>query len=254
MIEISLYLQRIRYNGSLDPTPATLRALQLAHLQAVPFENLDIHLGRKIELDTDAFFDKIVVHRRGGFCYELNGLFSALLSQLGFAVTQLSARVAHADGGYGHEFDHLTLAIQCPGDTANHWLADVGFGDSFYFPLDLAERGEQHQGLRAYRIDCDNDSLLLWQRDYKGVWEKQYRFTLQPRQLEDFSQMCAYHQTSPLSSFTRNRICTLATPEGRVTVEPTRLITTVSGERTEQPVEGEEDFRRILGERFGIKI
>ena len=82
-----------------------------AHLLAVPFENLDIHLGRPISLDQDALFGKIVTRRRGGFCYELNGLFALLLRELGFEVTLLSAGVARADGGFGPEFDHLTLLV-----------------------------------------------------------------------------------------------------------------------------------------------
>src|SRR5689334_17036776 len=109
MLDIPTYLQRIAYRGSLQPTAATLRALHQAHMLAVPFENLDIHLGRPLLLDRPALFEKIVARRRGGFCYELNGLFAALLQALGFDVTMLSARVARTQGGFGPEFDHLTL-------------------------------------------------------------------------------------------------------------------------------------------------
>src|SRR5262245_1566225 len=107
MLDTNAYLKRIDYRGRLDPTAETLRGLHVAHMLSVPFENLDIPLGRPIVLDEDALFDKIVARRRGGFCYELNGLFAALLRSLGFDVTLLSAGVAHADGGFGLEFDHL---------------------------------------------------------------------------------------------------------------------------------------------------
>ena len=113
-MDIHAYLSRIGYRGTLEPSAATLHALQQAHLLAVPFENLDIHLGRPIVLDQTALFDKIVARRRGGFCYELNGLFAVLLRELGFEVTLLSAGVARASGGFGPEYDHLTLLVDCP--------------------------------------------------------------------------------------------------------------------------------------------
>src|SRR4051812_21511122 len=112
------YLARIGYAGSLAPTIETLRALHRAHLHAVPFENLDIHLGRPIKLDRGAFFRKIVGERRGGFCYELNGLFADLLAFLDFDVSLLSARVAREAGGFGPEFDHLAVLVHAGG----RWL------------------------------------------------------------------------------------------------------------------------------------
>src|SRR5882762_9048307 len=103
-MDIKAYLQRINYLGSLVPTAQTLRELQVAHLQTVPFENLSIHSAEPIVLDDDALFRKIVLRRRGGFCYELNGLFAALLRELGFAVSMLSAGVANSEGVYGPDF------------------------------------------------------------------------------------------------------------------------------------------------------
>src|SRR5215207_7769491 len=100
-MDIAHYLQRISYNGPLDVSAATLEALHLAHLLAVPFENLDVWRKRQIVLDEMALFEKIVARRRGGFCYELNGLFGTLLRELGFGVTLLAAGVARADGGFG---------------------------------------------------------------------------------------------------------------------------------------------------------
>ncbi len=252
-MDIPRYLQRIRYEGSLDPSFATLQALHLAHLRAIPFENLDIHLGRPITLSSAALFDKIVVRGRGGFCYELNGLFASLLSQLGFVVVHLSASDAHPDDGFGPEFDHLALLVQYPGDAAR-WLVDVGWGDTFCEPLDLDATDEQKQGQRAYRIAHEGDYYFLWQQNYDGQWERQYRFTLQPRRFADFADMCHFHQTSPESPFVKNRICTLATAEGRITLDDSRFITTVHGERHEQPIDSEEAYRHILEERFGIML
>src|ERR1700722_7100901 len=101
MLNVSAYLDRIAYAGSREPSANTLRALHRAHMLAVPFENLDIHIGRPIVCDEAGFFHKLIDERRGGFCYELNGAFAASLRTLGFEVTLLSARVATADGRHG---------------------------------------------------------------------------------------------------------------------------------------------------------
>src|SRR6185369_1445476 len=147
-MNIDAYLERINYNGPHDVNAETLRALQVAHLMSVPFENLSIHAGEPIVLDEDALFGKIVENRRGGFCYEANGLFAGLLRALGFEVDMLSAGVARRDGGFGPDFDHMTLMVTL----AERWLVDVGFGDSFLEPLLLDSRDEQVQGTRAFRI------------------------------------------------------------------------------------------------------
>jgi len=253
-MDIALYMQRIKYKGSLEPNFNTLGGLHLAHLLTVPFENLDIHGQRPITLDRAALFDKIVVRRRGGFCYELNGLFAALLEQLGFIVTLLSASDAQEAGAFGPEFDHLTLSVQCPDDLSVSWLADVGWGDTFREPLRLDRSDEQLQGLRTYRIAHEGDYRMLWQRHHGGHWERQYRFTLQPRNTIDFAPMCQYHQTSPDSPFTQKRICTLATVDGRITLDNSRFIATVNGDRREQSVNDEVTWRRLLKERFGIEL
>jgi N-hydroxyarylamine O-acetyltransferase len=248
------YLTRIDYRGALEPTTKVLRAVHAAHLLHVPFENLDIQRRRLFTLDPEALFDKIVTRRRGGFCYELNGLFALLLEQLGFQVTRLAARVMNKDGSLGPEFDHLTLQVQCPAEVGSVWLADVGFGDSFLEPLCFAERGEQRDGLRAYRIEHGGVTRWVWERDYDGTWARQYCFDLQPRQLSDFAEMCVWQQTSPESSFTQRRVCTRATPDGRITLSDMCLITTAHGRRDERLLDGEEEYRGILREKFGIVL
>lgn len=244
MFSVSAYLRRIGYGGPREPSIETLRALHVAHLLAVPFENLDIHLGRPIVLDEAALYRKVVEFRRGGFCYELNGLFAALLRALGFRVTLLSASVARESGGFGPEFDHLTLRV----DLEQAWLADVGFGDSFREPLRL-DAGAVQNGFRI-RSDGEYRTLLRY-KDAEG-WSEQYRFTLEPRQFSDYANMCRYHQTSPESSFTRRRLCTLATAEGRITLSDLRFIVTERGQVRERALSGEEEFTALLREKFGI--
>ncbi len=248
-MNIEAYLDRINYRGSLEPTAQTLRDLQVAHLLTVPFENLSIHAKEPIVLGDEPLFDKIVVRRRGGFCYELNGLFAALLRALGFKVEMLSARVANAEGDFGPDFDHMVLMVTLE----ERWLADVGFGDSFREPLLLDYQGEQTQDDDAYRIASHNPHLILSQRRGDGEWKDQYRFTLQPHAYPDYAGMCHYHQTSPQSHFTRARICTRATPEGRITLSEMRLITTNKDHgRQEQILTSDDEYQAALREHFGI--
>ena len=248
-LDIAAYLDRLNYRGSIVPTAETLRALQVAHLLAVPFENLSIHAKEPIVLTDDALFSKIVERRRGGFCYECNGLFAALLRELGFDVAMLSAEVASAEGDFSPPFDHMTLLVSLE----QRWLVDVGFGDSFREPLRLDERGDQAQGSRAYRIRRDDPYLILMQRSGADEWRAQYRFTLQPYEYADYAERCRYHQTSPQSHFTRNRICSLATKEGRISLSEMRFITTSeNGERQEQTLTSPAEYDAILRERFGI--
>lgn len=256
-MNIKAYLERIsyplNYRRSLAPDAETLRGLQVAHLLAVPFENLSIHAGHPIVLEDEALFTKIVENRRGGFCYEANGLFAALLRALGFEVGMLSAEVANAEGEFGPNFDHMTLMVSPTVSLPQRWLVDVGFGDSFREPLLLDERGEQEQGSRAYRILSDDPHFVLMQRDEGDQWKAQYRFTLQTYTYADYAEMCRYHQTSPQSHFTRSRICSRATEEGRITLSDMRFITaSKSAGRRERTLTSEEEYAAILRDQFGI--
>ena len=260
-MDVDKYLERINYERPLLPDLKTLQGLHLAHMQCVPFENLDIGLKRPIHINEDALWDKIVVNKRGGFCYELNGLFAWLLKQVGFEVTYLNARVFDREGNPGMDFDHLALLVQMPGQSGR-WLADVGFGDSFIKPLSFEDRGEQTQGLRGYKLEQTPDGYIVWQRNYKrsspaddGVWERQYFFDLQARNFpSDYESACLYHQSSPESSFTRRSIISRATPYGRVSLEDGRLILTRNGQRIEQLLESQDDYHALLKEHFGVVL
>ena len=247
-MDVKAYLKRIDYEGPLEPTAETLRQLHLAHLLAVPFENLSIHAPEPIVLDDDALFEKIVSRRRGGFCYELNGLFAALLRALGFKVAMLSAQVADDEGGFSRDFDHMTLMIS----GEERWLADVGFGDSFVEPLSLDTREAQVQRDRAFRIVADGEWLILERADGGADWKPQYRFTLQPFEYADYAEMCEYHQTSPESHFTRSRICSRLTPEGRISLTEKLFITTEGDQRREQPVATPDEYAETLSQFFSI--
>ncbi len=248
-MERQTYLDRIAYKGPCEPTAEVLKRLHRAHLHAVPFENLDIPLGRPIGLSLPTVFDKVVRRRRGGFCYELNGLFCWLLRQLGFRVEMLAGRV-HGEGGLGPEFDHMLLRV----GLRESWIADVGFGDSFLEPLRLVT-GDQPQASGTYRLQQEGQSWELSHRSPDSGWNPQYVFDSKPRELEEFGSMCLYQQTSPESVFTRKVVCTLPERDGgRVTLARGRLITSGTGGRRERPIRGTRELRTLLAKHFEIEV
>ena len=239
---VAAYLARIGIAEPPAPTADGLAQLHVAHLLTVPFENTSIHAGERIQLDVAWLHDKIVQRRRGGFCYELNGLFAELLVALGFTVERLAARVFTDDGGLGIPFDHMCLRVD------GTWLADVGFGDSFVRPLRLDEPGEQSDGRRQFRIVADGpDARVL-----EDAGRPAFRFDLTPYALADFAPGSTYHQTSPDSPFTKRRVVSRMTSDGRITLRDDRLIVTdAAGHKTETPIEA-ADWHRHAREHFGL--
>jgi N-hydroxyarylamine O-acetyltransferase len=214
----------------------------------VPFENLDIHLGTPIVLDQEAFADKIALRSRGGFCYELNGAFAALLTTLGYDVELREARV-HGPEGLGGRFGHLTLAVHTGGRTL---LTDVGFGrGGFDEPIDIDARTPQVETGGVFElVDAeDEDGWIDMIRD----GQPEYRFSRAAHALADYAGGCTFHQSSPESPFTRGTVCTIRTPLGRTTLAGTRLIETEGTGRRERDVELGE-FGRLLRERFAISL
>jgi N-hydroxyarylamine O-acetyltransferase len=245
-MNVNDYLARIDYSGAQVANADGLKALHRAHMLSVPFENLDIPLGTPIVLAQDSFYEKIVTKRRGGFCYELNGLFAWLLRQLGFSVSMLSARVIK-EGKPGPEYDHLALMVELDEPR----LVDVGFGDSFLEPLLLDSTDEQIQSGATYRLTGTRTEKRLEQRR-DGAWEPQYEFSLQSRRLHDFSSACLAQQTSSQSPFTQKTVCSLATEEGRATLSSDRLILRSAAGRTEVELSSVQAYRSALHEYFGF--
>lgn len=253
-MDIRSYLERIGFDMPVRTDVETLFALHRTNLLTVPFENLDIHAGKPIQLDEQALWNKIIIHQRGGFCYELNGIFAWLLEQIGFEVTYLNGRVYNHTGKRGREFDHLTLLIGNP-NTETNWLADVGFGDSFFEPLRFGYNDDQVQGSRAYRLENVEDGIDLWRHDHAGGWKRQYFFDLQARNFPaDFEASCKYHQTSPKSSFTQEKVVSLATPDGRITLDSKNLTLTTNGKRIKRQLNGDAEFQELLKYYFGIEL
>ncbi len=240
------YLDRIGAPEPGAPTADLLRELHLRHLRAVPFENLSIHLGEPIVLDEDALAGKIVDRHRGGFCYELNGLFASLLRALGFPVALLSARVFTPQGGLTHPFDHLVVRV----DLDDRYLVDVGFGAHASYPLRLDWPEPQPDPGGEFLVVDGPDGDV----DVLKDGTPQYRAEARPRTLADFGPTCWWQQTSPDSHFTRSLTCSRQTPEGRVTLSGNRLITTTAGERTETALDGDDAVREAYRTRFGFDL
>jgi len=242
------YLLRIGVErpGSAD-APA-LGSLHRAHQMTVPFENLSIHMAEPISLSADDLIDKVVVRRRGGFCYELNGAFALLLEALGFQVRRVAARV-HGDGGLGPPFDHLALVVH-PADDSGPWLADVGFGSHATFPLLLESRQDQRDPAGRFLLADAEDGDV----DVLKDGEPQYRLERRERVLGDFVPTCWWQQTSPRSHFTQGLICSLLTDNGRVSLSGRTLIRTTGGARTEDRLPTDDSVLAAYREHFGVEL
>jgi N-hydroxyarylamine O-acetyltransferase len=246
-MDVAAYLSRIGYDGDPTPTLETLRAMHRAHAYTVPFENLDIAAGVRIQVDERVNFEKIVSKRRGGFCLELTGLFARALREIGFQLDVIGARVLF-DGRLGQSMSHMTLIVHLDED----WIADVGFGGRLIEPLRLRETGDQIVDGRRYNVASDGDHWFVTCTE-EGNPPGTYVFVMQPRAFDDFHDVCAWLQTSPDSRFTHGNIASLARPDGRVTLGGGRLIVVKDGERTEQPV-SDDGAPLVLKQEFGMSL
>lgn len=250
-MNIEKYIKRIGIKEKLEPTIESLFKLQTAHLYSIPFENLDIHIGTKIELDISKLFEKIITNGRGGFCYELNGLFYELLTSLGFNVTMISAKVYSKEKGYGKEYDHLALLVKIDQD---QYLADVGFGEFTMKPLKFELNTQQKDKNGIFSIDkYDEKTFRVNKIEYSGAIP-QYIFKKTSRNLDEFINMCTFHQTSKESHFTHKKIITLPTENGRIRLTSDKLKIQSEEYSNEFLVKNGNDFRKYLKQYFKINL
>src|SRR5712691_7071914 len=247
------YLRRIAVTGPAAADAAT----QLT----VPFENLSIHLREPISLTEPDLLDKIITRRRGGFCYELNGAFALLLEAIGFTVRRVAGRVYGKDG-LGPPFDHLALIVTAGGsgglsarastasDDGGPWLADVGFGSHSDYPLLLEDRGEQSDPAGTFQLTGAAHGDV----DVAKDGEPQYRIERRARDLAEFEPTCWWQQTWPGSGFREGTICSLLTPNGRLSLSGRTLIRTSGGSRTEEQLATDEAVLAAYREHFGIEL
>lgn len=204
-LDLDGYLSRIGFTGERTPTLATLRELVGRHTTTVPFENLEIILGRGIPLDVESLQDKLIRRRRGGYCYENVGLFAAALERLGFEFTGLSGRVTMGAPGLRPP-THALLRVT-PADDDRAWLCDVGFGSGPLEPVELnPDRGEIALGAWRYRLELGSGALgsELWTLHQFGRdgWIDRYTFTMNPQYRIDYAVGNHFVSTSPRSPFT----------------------------------------------------
>lgn len=245
-LDAGRYLKRIRFEGAVRQDFETLKALQRFHLISVPFENLDVWRGRHLGLSPLDAISKIVERARGGWCFEVNTAFAALLNELGFRVTPLAATVLI--GERSPTPDHMTLRV----DLDRPYLVDVGFGDSFFRPLPLDAPGPHDGGSGEFGVEQVGETLTLYQQGGDSRVD-QYRFELAPARLSDFEESCLRLQTDPDSQWHQKPFATRLTGHGsdRVTLLSDRVRWRRAGEWTEEPV---EDWAASLQEWFGLSL
>ncbi|MBK7870589.1 MAG: arylamine N-acetyltransferase [Saprospiraceae bacterium] len=251
-MNLDQYLNRIGFYDIPDVTKETLDTLHECHILHIPFEDLNIHYNIPIEIGAPVLFEKVILHYRGGFCYELNSLFNILLQQIGFTTTIISARVFNQEGALGPPFDHMCIMISLED---KRWLADVGFGDLFIKPIEIQTDTIQFDSRNYFKIELfDQDQFLLLMSSDGENFEKKYTFNLEEQSVNNFLPQCYDKQHNPDSHFVKNKICTKATADGRITVFNDKLMITKNGEKSEIFIADEEQLLHILKTEFNIEI
>lgn len=248
-VDLEAYFDRIAYTGDRNAGIQTLTDLHLAHATHVPFENLDVMLKRPIRLDLESLQAKIVQQRRGGYCFEQNLLFASVLSQLGFSVDLLQARVR-----FGTERvlprTHVALAVDIGGE---RWLADLGFGScGLLLPIPLIP-GEYRQFAWSYRLSCQSDQWIL-QAPIGAAWQDLYVFDLEPQLAVDFEPPNHYVSTHPDSRFVQTLTVQRVAPEKRLVLRNTELTTTTPAGESRSTIAGHAELMHVLSSEFGLNI
>jgi N-hydroxyarylamine O-acetyltransferase len=245
-MDLDRYLARIGYAGTVQPDHPTLFALHRAHVQAIPYENLGIHLGQSLTLDEAQIFTKIVELRRGGWCYEMNALFAWALRRIGFRVSLLASTVGRNRQGAVIEGDHLVLLVE-----ADHlYLADVGFGNGLREPLPLIPGVYTHDFL-SYELRTDGTRWFFTNHQYGGPG---FDMTLTPQRLADFTEPCRHLQTALESGFVRTIVCHRWTSSGLISLRDAVLTEVQASGVERRTISDAATYRKVLAERFDLPL
>ncbi|MFD3509525.1 arylamine N-acetyltransferase [Nocardia sp. NPDC058666] len=255
-LDLEAYLARIGYDGPRTASVDTLRALVHAHTTTIPFENLEIVLGRGIPLDLNTLQDKMIRHRRGGYCYENVGLFAAALERFGFGVTGLSARVTYGivDTGALRPATHALLRVTTPEDD-RVWICDVGFGFGPLEPFELVDSaGEFALGDWRYRLERRADDLWVLFQFGRDGWIDRHTFTENPQFRIDYAVGNHFVSTSPRSPFVTRPFVQRFLPDAHHVLDDLTLTTEYpDGTSTSRELEPTE-LTKILIEVFDIEL
>ncbi len=249
MLDVPAYLRRIAYRGELAPSRATLDALHLAHVTAIPFENLDVLRGVPIRIDLRSLQAKLVAGNRGGYCFEQNTLFAAVLEHLGFRVTRLAARVRRGTDRVLPR-THMTLRVDLDDVRL---LADVGFGaDGILLPVEL-DGGPSRQYAATYRVFDAGDVQVLQVRNGE-TWEDLYAFTHEPQLPVDYEIANYYTSTHPASRFTQVLTAQRLSPDVRRILRDRDYIEIRGETSTTRVVADDDELLAVLAEAFGLRF
>lgn len=251
MFELNAYLDRIGIAAPARADSTALAALQRAHRLAIPFENLDILLGRGIDLAPDAVFDKLVTRRRGGYCFEQNGLFAQALAAMGFATRRLMARVWILDPPQTPGRSHVLLLVTLSGVS---WIADAGFGGGYAPPMPLVADRIVEDGGARHRLRRDADHGWMLERDGGNGWAKQFSFTLDVVHDSDIAMANHWTATAPDSLFTNSAVLGRILPDGDVSLIDRRLTRRQPGGGAQREIADPASYRATLAESFGIAL
>jgi N-hydroxyarylamine O-acetyltransferase len=250
LLDLDAYLRRVGYAGRREPTRAVLEALHLAHATRIPFENLDILLGRPVCLGLAGLQEKLVTGGRGGYCYEHNLLFAAALEKVGFSVTRLAARVRYRTERILPRL-HMLLLVEFEGAK---WIADVGFGlEGLLLPVSFDAGREARQFAWTYRVVEEAGEWML-QSLRETSWTNLYSFSLEPQTPADYELANYYSSTHPDSRFTRTLVVQLPAPEARVALRNLELTTDRGGSVTTRMLAGDDELLTVLAGTFGLRF
>jgi N-hydroxyarylamine O-acetyltransferase len=246
-LDLKAYFDRIEYGGATSPALHVLEALHFAHATHLPFENLDILLGKPVLLDMASLQAKLVRGRRGGYCFEHNLLFAAALERLGFTVRRLAARVRYRTRGLT-PLTHMVLVVEVGNEP---WLADVGFGaEGLLLPVPLDGRPAA-QYAWSYRVVEEGGARVL-QSFRDGSWGDLYAFTLEPRHFVDYVMANYFTSTYPESPFVQNLTVQLPTPQVRYVLRNRDLLEDRGASTSMRILSDDNEIVKVLREIFGL--
>ncbi len=255
-LDLAGYFARIGYEGAADPTLDVLQDLVTSHIRTIPFENLDPLLGVPVDdLGAEALFDKLVRRRRGGYCYEHNGLMGHVLQELGFGVRRIAARVVWTlpPGSPVPSQTHTLLGVAPPG-APQLFLVDVGFGGQTpTSPLRLESGSVQQTTHEPYRLQSRGDTMVL-QAEIRGEWQSLYEFATRTAPPVDLQVGSWYASTHPSSHFITDLMASLVTADGRCNLSGRHLSVHRAGGTEKIELADAAAVVDALTDRFGINV